>query len=160
MSYHSPTAPTCVLAPNLYDVPVALRCFAADVDSNALVHNVHLLRDCVAVAGRRWDFEIEAAVVLPAELHLLAVFRTGEFGIRQAAALIQSVFDRHVEGEWSGWDGAARLTPVDPSATRLRRAFIEAAPVRRGLVDDPADWPYSSAHRSQAQVTTLGAAVA
>ena len=160
MSYHSPTIPTHMLSPDLYDAPVALRCFAASADSDALVRNVHLLRDCVAVAQKRWDFDIEAAVVLPAEMHLLAVFRTGEFGIRQAAASIQSVFERHVEGPWSGWDGAARLTPVDPMATRLRRTFIEAEPVRRGLVSDPADWPYSSAHRAQVQVPALGAAVA
>jgi len=148
------------MSPHLYDEPVALRFTASDQWSDALVRNVQLIRYCVAVVQRQWDFDIEAAVVLPAEMQILATFRAGEFGIKQAASLIQDTFDGHVIGAWCGWSGPAISTQVDRAAIPLRRAFIEAAPVRMGLVDDPRDWAYSSAHRRQIQGNALGAAVA
>jgi len=160
MSYRSLPPHLAATLPHLYDQPVALRFTASDQWSDALVRNVQLIRYCVAAVQRQWDFDIEAAVVLPAEMQLLATFQAGEYGIAQAAALIQGTFDGHVIGDWCGWSGPALTTNVDRVAIPLRRAFIEAAPVRMGLVDDPSDWAYSSAHRRQTQVDALGAAVA
>jgi len=160
MTYQSVPPYVAALSPHYKDEAVAVRFLASDQSSDALVRNVQLVRYCVALAQRQWDFDIEAAVVLPSEMQILANFQAGEFGVRQAAALIQGAFDGHVVGDWCGWLGPATTTQVDRAAVPLRRAFIEAAPTRMGLVDDPCDWVYSSAHRRQVQVGSLGPAVA
>ena len=160
MTHHHSTSRPYPILPHLFDTPVSLRLQASDAQSDTLLRNVHLLRDSIALAQRQWDFDIWAAVVLPSELQMMAVFQAGEFGIRQAMAMVQRTFDRHVSGEWAGWDGPADLVSVDPAAARVRKAFIEAAPVRRGLVARPGDWPYSSAQSTAVQATQLGTAVA
>lgn len=159
MTYH--TTLTRVLSVDaICPMPVAMKFTLKDMSSDLLLREVRLLRDCVAVARTRWDFTLDAAVVLPAQMQLLAVFNTGEFGLRQAMAVIQSTFERHLDSTGDIWDGPAEATTLDLSAIPLRRAFIEAAPVRMGLVQDPRDWAYSSAQRDLPQVRALGAAMA
>jgi len=159
MTHHSTlTRPLPVDAPR--PMPVAMKFTLKDKTSDLLTREVRLLRDCVAVARAQWDFSLDAAVVLPAQMQMLAVFNTGEFGMRQAMALIRSTFSAHVDEGGMIWDTTGDLTPLDWEAIPLRRAFIEAAPVRLGLVEDPADWPYSSAQRRMPQGRALGVAVA
>ncbi|WP_375279870.1 hypothetical protein [Pseudooctadecabacter sp.] len=159
MSYHTTlTRPLSVDA--LRPMPVAMKFTLKDPSSDLLLREVRLLRDCVAVARTRWDFSLDAAVVLPAQMQLLAVFNTGEFGMRQAMAVIQSTFESHLDDTGAIWDGAAEFTILNWEAIPLRRAFIEAAPVRMGFVQDPRDWAYSSAHRDLPQGRALGVAVA
>ncbi|WP_296420389.1 hypothetical protein [Pseudooctadecabacter sp.] len=158
MTLYSPQPRPVVDAPR--PVPVAMKFTLRDTTSDLLLREVRLLRDCVASARTRWDFDVEAAVVLPAQMQLLAVFNTGEFGMRQAMALIQTTFRTHLDLPRGLWEGAAHLTRLEWEAMPLRRAFIEAAPVRMGLVQDPGDWPYSSAQRSVPQGRALGVLVA
>lgn len=137
-----------------------MRSRIADPGRATLLGHVTLLRDCVALAQRRWGFSIEAAVVLPDRLELLAGFGGGDVGAGTVGTFVQTTFNRHAGGSWGGWDGAVEVQPVEPAAVPLRKRFIETAPVREGLVDAPQDWPYSSRHRAAAPVPCLGAAVA
>lgn len=140
--------------------PVTLKFTLKDRRSDLLVKEVQLLRDCVALAQKHWDFTLDAAVVLPAQMQLLGVFNTGEFGIRQAVASISSAFQAHCSADAPVWENAGEFKMLEWEALPLRRAFIEAAPVRLGLVDDPADWAFSSAQRTLPQARALGVAVA
>ncbi|SLN45103.1 hypothetical protein [Pseudooctadecabacter jejudonensis] len=140
--------------------PVAMNFTLADLSSDLLLREVCLLRDCVAVARAQWRFEIDAAVVLPAQMQMLAVFQTGAFGVRQAMAVIRQTFADHVGRDGTMWDGPIKYREVPQEAVPVRRAFIEAAPVRMGLVSDPSDWAYSSAHRLVPQARALGVNVA
>lgn len=149
--------------PRLNPVPahVAVTLRLTDPASDVLVRHVRLLRDCVALAQQRWEFGIDAAVVLPAEVQLLCGFSDAEFGVNGAIRLIKSAFCRHLPEPtadiWADDDEKVEIAvPVVP----LRRTFMENAPVRAGLVRHAEDWPYSSAHRSSALASPLGVAVA
>lgn len=145
--------------PNPAHVSITMR--LSDPSSDLLVRHVRLLRDCVALAQRRWGFGIDAAVVLPSEMHLLCGFPDAEFGVVGAIKLVQSAFVRHLPGgQGDPWADETELLEISPPAVALRRRFIEAAPVRAGHVPNAADWPYSSAHRDVAQSHPLGVAVA
>jgi putative transposase len=133
----------------------------ADARDDLLVRQVRLLRDCVALAQQRWRFTIDAAVVLPSEMQLLCLFPDADFGTGGAIRLICSAFERHVPNcEANIWSAEADVIEISDAVTPLRRAFIEAAPVRAGLVRVAGDWPYSSAHIRTAQGGEMGVAVA
>ncbi len=121
-----------------------------DPSSELLTQEILLLRDCIALSRKQWGFEILAAAILPSQLQMLAVFDTGEFGIKQAMAIVQKTFEEHSSHEGPPlWDGPADVSTLDPSAVPLRSAFIEAAPVRAGLVARPKDWRFSTAYRKE-----------
>ncbi|MBT8410845.1 MAG: hypothetical protein KJP02_03475 [Octadecabacter sp.] len=152
MTYHAPLPRPAYAA-------ITLR--LTDPSSDLLVHHVRLLRDCVALAQQRWDFGIEAAVVLPNELQLLGSFPDDQFGVGGAIRLIQSAFVRHLpESVDNIWEGEAEVLELLQPVVALRRTFMELAPVRAGLVRSAQDWPYSSAHRNVVQGTARGVAVA
>lgn len=133
----------------------------ADQTDDLLVRHVRLLRDCVAVSQSRWSFGIEAAVVLPNQMFLLCSFPDAQFGIRSAMHLITKAFSRHLpEGVDAIWCKSNEMIEVAPAVVPLRRTFIEAAPVRAGLVKRPEDWPFSSAHVGVALASEMGVAVA
>lgn len=160
MTHHAPIPRP---APIPAHVAVTLR--LADASDDLLVRHVRLLRDCVALAQQRWGFGIEAAVVLPSEVQLLCSFSDADFGVRGAIRLITTAFVRHLPGEGTRshdevWAGASELIEITPPVVALRRTFIEAAPVRLGLVKQAQDWPFSSAHTGTAQASDMGVAVA
>lgn len=152
MTYHAPP-------PRPAFVAITLR--LTDPSSDLLVRHVRLLRDCVALAQQRWDFGIEAAVVLPNELQVLGSFADDQFGVGGAIRLIQSAFVHHLpESVGNIWEGEAEVLELSSPVVALRRTFMEAAPVRAGLVQSAQDWPFSSAHRHVVQGTETGVAVA
>lgn len=109
-----------------------------------------LLRDCIEVAKKQWEFEVRAAVVLPAQMQLLGVFDVGLCEIKQALTTIQSTFERHLPVQQADlWGEPVALTLLEWSAVPLRTTFIEAAPVRARLVDHPSEWRFSTAYRMQ-----------
>lgn len=133
----------------------------ADPSSDLLVRHVRLLRDCVALAQQRWNFAIEAAAVLPCEMHLLCEFHDREFAVGGALKLICASFARHVPEVGNDlWADTSEVIEIATPVVQLRRTFIEAAPVRAGLVKAVADWPFSSVHKVQGQGRELGADVA
>jgi putative transposase len=102
---------------------------------------------------------IQAAAVLPAEMHLLCAFGGGHHGLRGAIRLMTSMFDRHVsDHRASVWSDACKVFKVSSGVAHLRRSFVEAAPVRAGLVSNDCDWPYSSTHMDTAQSGDMGVA--
>lgn len=140
---------------------VAMTLRLADPTSDMLVRHVRLLRDCVALSQQRWDFGIDAAVVLPNEMHLLCCFADAEFGVGGAVRLIRSAFARHLPAAPNDlWAPETELLEITTPVVPMRRSFIENAPVRAGLVKRAEDWPYSSAHSAAALAGPMGAEVA
>jgi putative transposase len=144
-----------------YPCHVAITLRLESGQSDLLVRHISLLRDCVALSQRRWDFVIQAAAVLPAEMHLLCAFGGGHHDARGAIRLITSTFDLHVSDHCASvWSDTCEVIEVSSRVAQLRRGFVEAAPVRAGLVSNVCDWPYSSAHMDTAQSDDMGVAVA
>ena len=118
------------------------------------------------IGPTKWGFTIDAAVVLPSEMQLLCAFPDANFGVHGAINLITSAFSRHLPGEhYAGrrdalWLGSCEILEVSKAVVSYRRTFIEAAPVRAGLVKNVRDWPYSSANNETAQASDMGVAVA
>jgi putative transposase len=144
-----------------YPCHVAITLRLESGQSDLLVRHISLLRDCVALSQRRWNFVIQAAAVLPAEMHLLCAFGGGHHDARGAIRLITSTFDRHVSDHCASvWSDTCEVIEVSSRVAQLRRGFVEAATVRAGLVSNVCDWPYSSAHMDTAQSDDMGVAVA
>ena len=159
MTYHMPLPLPDRKSPD-YSCHVAITLRLKNGQSDLLVRRIRLLRDCVALSKRRWDFVIQAAAVLPAEMHLLCAFAGGHHDVRGAIRLIASTFDRHVsDHRASVWSDACEVIKVSSRVAQLRRSFVEAAPVRAGLVRNVCDWPYSSAHMDTVQSCDMGVAV-
>jgi putative transposase len=160
MTYHTPLPrPAHKPQPRLARVAITLQ--LADARSDLLVRHIRLLRDCVAVSQKRWDFVIEAAAVLPAEMQLLCAFHDVDFGVRSAISVITTAFDCHVPGpDASVWSNKCEVVEIAAAVVPLRRTFVEAAPVRAGLVEKASDWPLSSTHMGTVQSRFLGVGVA
>jgi putative transposase len=158
--YHTPLQSP---AHKSHDYPchVAITLRVESGQSELLVRHISLLRDCGVLSKRRWDFVIQAAAVLPAEMHLLCAFGGGHHDASGAIRLITSTFDRHVSDHCASvWSDTCEVIEVSSRVAHLRRRFVEAAPVRAGLVSNVCDWPYSSAHVDTAQSDDMGVAVA
>ncbi|KJZ20646.1 REP-associated tyrosine transposase [Loktanella sp. S4079] len=131
-----------------------------DKQSTLLTEEIDLLRAATAICKRRWPFQIKAAVILPAKMHMIWTLPPGDTEYSKRWRLIKSTFSRHVD------------PPISPTKTKLRagekgiwqRRFWEhvirdqadydlhmhliiTAPVTAGLVRKPLDWPYSSLAR-------------
>ncbi|WP_207209194.1 transposase [Loktanella sp. IMCC34160] len=132
----------------------------ADRQSDLLLREVGLLRDCVATAKARWPFDIDAAVILPDHLHMIWTLPEGDADFPKRWRLIKSTFSRHQpppglprdsqlrkgeKGIWQRrfWEHLIR----DASDLEAHRRLIHEARVRAGLVPRPDAWPYSSVHR-------------
>ncbi|MCW1950409.1 MAG: hypothetical protein KIH44_003460 [Octadecabacter sp.] len=160
MTHHTPQLCPAPSQP-LNSACVAITLRLADSDDDLLVRQVRLLRDCVALAQQRWGFTIDAAAVLPNEMHLLCLFPDADFGTGGAIKLICTAFYRHLPSRGASvWSQDKEVLEISDAVAPLRRVFVEAAPVRAGLVKAAGDWPYSSAHVGTAQGGEMGVAVA
>jgi len=126
-------------------IAVTLR--LADPRSDLLIRRLPLLRDCVALSRQRWPFDILAACVLPAEVHMLCRLPAGH-SMTHANRMICRAFARHADAGSAQllWDGDGQESPVPPAAVAMGCRFLLDAPVRARLVPVGADWPYSSHH--------------
>jgi len=130
-------------------------------DATLLVDHVDVLRQAVRVARKRHPFEICAAVVLPATLHMIWTLPVGDANYAIRWRMIKSTFSRHVpmpddavltpsmrkrreKGIWQRryWEHQIR----DQSDFDLHEHLIIHAPVSAGLVNQPSDWALSSLH--------------
>lgn len=90
---------------------------------------------------------VHAYVLLPSQFHLLATPRSDEglpkFMQAVGRRYVRYFNDRHGR---SGtlWEGRYRGTVLQSSWMLPSMVFIDGAPVRAGLVQRPADWPWSS----------------
>ena len=116
-------------------------CFADDSDLKAYAH---WLRE----AAERYSVAIHAWVFMTNHVHLLMTPDT-ETGISQ---VMQSLGRRYVQyfnhrhhRTGTLWEGRYRATLVDSESYLLTcYRYIELNPVRAGMVDSPADYPWSS----------------
>ena len=160
MTYHSPSPPPASIPVN-YHAHFAVTLRLAHTRDDLLVRHVRLLRDCVGLAQQRWEFTIEAAAVLPSEVQLLCRFQDANYGVQQSLRMITTTFERHLPtSEGDIWGNQHEVIKISPAVAALRKTFIEAAPVRAGLVNNPRDWPYSSAHVDTLQSMNMGVSVA
>ena len=120
-------------------------------------------------ARRRWDLELWAYVTMPEHVHLLLLPRRDDYHIRLILkAIKQPVAQRAVKylkehaptwldrlkvtrpsgrTEYRFWQqgGGYDRDIVSPTAAWASVAYIHNNPVRRGLVNAPTDWAWSSA---------------
>ncbi len=118
------------------------------------------LRECRS----KWDFGLDAIVLLPDHLHVLITLPPGDDEYPKRLGWIKKEFTK-------GWLGAGGTeVPVTPSQNRLRRRgiwqtrfwehtirddgdfeahvdYIHYNPVKHGYVLAPADWKWSSFHK-------------
>lgn len=126
-----------------------------------LVDHVDLLRQAVRITRQRHPFEICAAVVLPATLHMIWTLPIGDANHAIRWRMIKSTFSRHLpeptdpaptpamrkrreKGIWQRryWDHLIR----DQADYDLHEHLIIHAPVTAALVRQPRDWALSSVH--------------
>lgn len=115
----------------------------------ARVGSAQRLVDALEAVLERHGMRVHAFVVLPDALHLVGHAGTpGPDGWPAALGRVKSSFARRehaLTGE-SGplWREAARVRPLSGAAVAHAAALCHDAPVRAGLADSPAGWPYSS----------------
>ena len=141
-----------------------------DPTSDVLVSYVDILRQSVKLARKRYPFEIRAAVILPATLHMIWELPAGDRDHAMRWRMIKSIFSRHLpevatpeqtkamkrrgeKGIWTrgGWDHQIR----DQADYDLHEHLIIHAPVTSGLVPTPKDWALSSLHLRGARPAIL-----
>ena len=132
-----------------------------DRQSDLLVRHIDHLRAAVQTARTTHPFKIDAWVVLPDHLHCVWTLPEGDSNIATRWQTIKAKFSRH-------------LPPTEPrSASRIARNergiwqrrfwehtirddrdyathidYIHFNPVKHGLVQNVAAWPYSTFHRA------------
>lgn len=136
----------------------------ADLRADTLTRHIGLLRDSIRLTRQRMPFEINAAVILPSEAHMIWTMPCNDADFSKRWRMIKSTFSRHLpapdnicpskqrrreKGVWQRrfWEHLIR-DHVDYE-THLR--LIQTAPVAKGLVRHSADWPYSSFTRKAAR---------
>jgi putative transposase len=129
-----------------------------------LITHIDLLRESFRHAMRRFDFDLEAVVVLPDHLHM--IIRPAE--ARRYPAIVASIKRRFSsllpetlkEAPQSAGRRRQRYLPVwqrrfyehtirDEKDREKYLDYIRHNPVKHGLVDDPGQWIHSSFHHSR-----------
>ena len=130
-----------------------------DPRSDLLTAQIGLLRDAVRLCQKQAPFRIDAAVILPSELHMIWTLPAGDADFSSRWRMIKSTFSRHLappadltpvqmrrreKGIWQRrfWEHAIR----DAEDMALHQRLIVTASVRAGLVRHPRDWPFGSWH--------------
>jgi putative transposase len=135
-----------------------------DRRSRLLVQHIEVLRDAVRQAQRRAPFHIDAWVVLPDHMHCLWTLPEGDIDFSGRWNAIKINFSRKMPaGEYRSASRASRRergiwqrrfwehTIRDEGGYAAHVDYIHFNPVKHGLVERVADWPFSSFHRAVAQ---------
>lgn len=132
----------------------------ADTTSSLLVERVDLLRHAVALCQKQRPFTINAAVILPAQLHMIWTLPADDADFSARWRFIKSTFSRHIpaapdrpksmiaraeKGIWQRrfWEHLIK----DQDDYDMHDHLIATAPLRHGLVRDTKDWPLCSASK-------------
>lgn len=132
----------------------------ADRVADTLVRHIDVLRSAFRLTRTERPFECDAIVVLPDHLHAGWTLREGDADFSTRWRSIKARFSRSLgafgrrspsllgkraRGIWQRrfWDHCLR----DEHDRDAHVRYCRANPVRHGLVESPADWPYSSIHR-------------
>lgn len=110
--------------------------------------------ECLGEAAGRLELSIHAYVLMTNHVHLLATPGNAE----SLPKTLQSVGRRYVQyfnytygRTGTLWEGRYKATLIDSEAYALTcMRYIELNPVRAGMVEHPADYPWSS-YRANAQ---------
>jgi putative transposase len=125
-----------------------------------LTDHISSLRDAFRAVRSQRLFSIDAMVVLPEHLHCIWTLPPGDADFSNRWRLIKTRFSRSLpSGEWLSprrerksergmwqrrfWERLIR----DEQDFAAHVDYIHYNPVRHGLVERVADWPYSSFHR-------------
>lgn len=128
--------------------------------SDLLVRHIDLLRDSVRRVRRLYPFAIDAWVVLPEHLHYVWTLAPGEADFALRWRLIKLLFSkglpqterlselrrrRNERGIWQRryWEHTLR----DEADFGAHVDYVHINPMKHGLVERVADWPYSTFHR-------------
>jgi len=129
-----------------------------------LVDEVARLRDAVRAVRNARPFSIDAMVILPDHLHAVWTLPEGDSDYSGRWSAIKAGFSRglpprrqrdsHVarreKGIWQRRFWEHHLRDEAARSEAIRYCWIN--PVKHGLVEEPADWPYSSIHRDGGMV--------
>ncbi|MBW6511259.1 MAG: transposase [Desulfuromonadaceae bacterium] len=128
----------------------------------AVPENVDVLRTAFRTVIARYPFVVDAVVLLPDHLHCLWTLPEGDAGFSTRWRLIKTEFTRHCRPELRVPVSASRLNKKeqgiwqrrfwehqirDDEDFRHHLDYIHFNPVKHGLVEDAALWPYSSMRR-------------
>jgi putative transposase len=131
--------------------------------STLLVAEITLLRRIVQQLRAERPFHIDAWVVLPDHMHCVWTLPPGDADFSGRWRVIKTLFSQAVpateyrspsrvarseRGVWQRrfWEHTVR----DEKDYRRHVDYVHFNPVRHGLVEAAADWPYSSFHRAVA----------
>lgn len=127
--------------------------------SDLLTREIETLRQSVRQTRAERPFFIDAWVVLPDHMHCVWTLPDGDSDFSTRWSVIKARFSRampHVErrpshavrrehGIWQRRFWEHHIRDEDDLRAHVRYCWIN--PVKHGLVEDPADWPFSSYHR-------------
>ncbi|MCP5155811.1 MAG: transposase [Ectothiorhodospiraceae bacterium] len=131
----------------------------ADRRSDLLVRRVEALRAAIRAVAGEHPFGIEAIVVLPDHLHLVATLPPGDADYplrmqrikqRFTRALVRSGLElpHRSDGGRALWQRRYwEHTIRDAHDLRRHIDYVHINPVKHGLVNRVVDWPFSSFHR-------------
>jgi len=121
-----------------------------DPGSDLLTAHIDVLRQATRIALQQYPFVVEAAVILPNQLHMLWRLPPDDPSCAKRWRSIKSTFSRHVppicgKDCWQRrvWEHAIR----DRADFERHVHVIASAPVHAGLVKNPFDWPHTSLSR-------------
>jgi len=140
-------------------------CFLTIVTHNRnpiLIHNINLLRKSFALSKLKYDYEIEAVVILPDHFHMIItpkiakeypkiishIKRSFLYGLDKdfknhaKKSLSSSQIKRGHSGIWQS--RYYEHTIRDEKDFNIRFDYIHFNPVKHGLVLETNDWKYSS----------------
>ena len=124
-----------------------------------LVENIEILREALRHTLRQRPFVIDAMVVLPDHVHTVWTLPEGDADYAGRWRLLKSYFTRtlvkggvgltrNAKGEYDLWQRRYWEHSIRDEADLERHVdYIHYNPVKHGLVERVADWPYSSFHR-------------
>jgi len=108
---------------------------------------MHLFEVALELTRRRYDFYVVGYVVMPEHVHLL--ISEPERGPLASAvqAIKQSVARKLIGDNQHFWQARYYDFNVWTARKRVEKLrYIHRNPVKRGLVENPEDWPWSSFH--------------
>ena len=128
--------------------------------TDLLVREIANLRHAVRTTRAERPFAINSWVVLPDHIHCVWTLPEGDADFSTRWSVIKARFSlsvpagpkrqshmaRRERGVWQRRFWEHHIRNEDDYAAHIRYCWIN--PVKHGLVDDPADWPYSSFHRN------------
>jgi putative transposase len=128
----------------------------ANRGSDVLLREIERLRQAVRVTRAERPFGIAAWVVLPDHLHAIWTMPEGDDDFAARWRLIKTRFSAALprrlvfegQGLWQPKFAEHRIRDGEDFDRHMR--FCWTDPVKHGLVNDAADWPYSSFRQTPA----------